>query len=123
MSHKTPEYQALKTLLPDVCSTISKQPHTIAPLADSLFAKKLINDATKGAVTAQGYYPPYQQASQLVSAVHGTVKLKTETLYTFADILESHDFFEISKNLLEECGKYKNRPRMGPGSVVILRRS
>ena len=102
----TPQYIALRKLLHTICSTLSKTPDSISPLANDLNGEGLIPDAVSSAVQQTAGIAPYNLASKLVSAVHIAIKLNTDKFYVFAQKLDEHEFPELSKKLLEKCGKH-----------------
>lgn len=105
MAHKSPEYQTLRSSFHSVCSNLSKQPATIIPLANDLCAAKLLNEATRNAIQTTKGVPAYELASQLVSAIHATIKLDRAKFYVFVEKLCDHGYEEAAEQILHDCGK------------------
>ena len=105
MTQRTPEYDCLRALFHEVCQSISKQPSTIAPLANDLCGKRLISEATKDAATWATGLPPYNVASQIVNAVHTKIGFTPGDLYVFLDKLKAHGHSGVADLVLEECSK------------------
>ena len=102
---KTPEYEALRSNLHDICSSLSSRHSTITPLANDLCGTKLIAEATKDAVTSLRSTPPYELASQLMSSIQISVQYDIKKFYVLAQKLHLHGNTEVAIKLLEECGE------------------
>ena len=107
-SKQTPEYKTVRSNFHEICQSLSRQHDTIAPLANDLASDrvKLIPEATRSAVTSTRGVPPYELASQLLSAAHVAIEYSPEKLYVLADKLKVHGHEHISVKLLKDCGRF-----------------
>ena len=74
-------------------------------MANDLCAAKLLNEATRSAIQTTKGVSAYELASQLVSAIHATVKLDKDKFYVFVEKLRAHGYVEAAEQILHDCGK------------------
>ena len=102
---QSPEYETIRTKLPDILGAISKAPATIPQLSTRLFTQNLIPEAVDTEVQ-NSVAAPFVRAKTLITAVHSHVEFDPDDFDKLVRILRDCGFDNIATALEEECSKF-----------------